>query len=150
MFANRVKEDQVTAPGSTRYASNGAVRIAYEDLGGAGGEPLLLIMGLGVSRFWWPDSLVGALIERGFHVAAFDQRDAGESARFPDSGSVSPLAAVLRRRSPAYTPAWTRCSRSRRGAGAPACTVPRHGPRSAGSAGRCGRAATMRSSIPRA
>jgi pimeloyl-ACP methyl ester carboxylesterase len=103
MFANRVKEDQVTAPGSTRYASNGTVRIAYEDLGGAGGEPLLLIMGLGVSRFWWPDSLVGALIERGFHVAAFDQRDAGESARFPDSGSASPLAAVLRRRSPAYT-----------------------------------------------
>ena len=35
----------------TRYARNGEVRIASEDLGGAGGEPLLLIMGLAVSEF---------------------------------------------------------------------------------------------------
>jgi hypothetical protein len=40
--------------GRVRYAHNGDVRIAYEDLGGAGGDPLLLVMGMGVSRFWWP------------------------------------------------------------------------------------------------
>ena len=44
----------VPATEETRYARNGEVRIAFEDLGGAGGEPLLLIMGLAVSRFWWP------------------------------------------------------------------------------------------------
>jgi len=42
-------------PGQVRYARNGGVRIAFEELGGAGGDPLLLIMGLAVSRFWWPD-----------------------------------------------------------------------------------------------
>ena len=91
------------ATGETRYARNGEVRIAFEDLGGAGGEPLLLIMGLAVSRFWWPPELVDELVRRGFHVAAYDQRDAGQSTHFPDTGPASPIAAVLRRRSPAYS-----------------------------------------------
>jgi pimeloyl-ACP methyl ester carboxylesterase len=89
--------------GSARYARNGAVRIAFEDLGGAGGDPLLLIMGLAVSRFWWPRGLVDELVRRGFHVVAYDQRDAGESTHFPDAGTASPIAAVLRRRSAAYS-----------------------------------------------
>src|SRR6266700_8149671 len=93
----------VPATEETRYARNGEVRIAFEDLGGAGGEPLLLIMGLAVSRFWWPPGLVDELVRRGFHVVAYDQRDAGQSTHFPDTGAASPIAAVLRRRSPAYT-----------------------------------------------
>jgi pimeloyl-ACP methyl ester carboxylesterase len=93
----------VPATEETRYARNGEVRIAFEDLGGAGGKPLLLIMGLAVSRFWWPPGLVDELVSRGFHAAAYDQRDAGQSTHFPDTGAASPIAAVLRRRSPAYT-----------------------------------------------
>jgi pimeloyl-ACP methyl ester carboxylesterase len=79
------------------------VRIAFEDLGGAGGDPLLLIMGLAVSRFWWPDTLVAEFVGRGFHVASYDQRDAGQSTHFPAAATASPVAAVLRRNSPAYT-----------------------------------------------
>ena len=90
-------------PGPARYARNGTAGIAFEELGGAGGEPLLLVMGLGVSRFWWPPGLVAELAGQGFHVAAYDQRDAGESTHFPDAGAGSPLTAVLRRRSVAYT-----------------------------------------------
>ena len=56
-----------------------------------------------MSRFWWPPGLVDELVRRGFHVAAYDQRDAGQSTHFPDTGAASPIAAVLRRRSPAYT-----------------------------------------------
>jgi pimeloyl-ACP methyl ester carboxylesterase len=89
--------------GSARYARNAAVQIAFEDLGGAGGDPLLLVMGLAVSRFWWPQPLVDELVRRGFHVVAYDQRDAGESTHFPDTGTASPIAAVLRRRPAAYT-----------------------------------------------
>jgi pimeloyl-ACP methyl ester carboxylesterase len=77
--------------GATRYARNGDVEIAYEDLGGAGGDPLLLVMGLGVSRFWWQPGLVAELVGRGFHVVAYDQRDAGESTRFPDRDAVQPV-----------------------------------------------------------
>jgi len=90
-------------PGGTRYARNGDAGIAFEELGGAGGEPLLMVMGLGVSRFWWPPGLVAELIGHGFHVAAYDQRDAGESTHFPATGVGSPIAAALRRRSVAYT-----------------------------------------------
>ena len=89
-------------PAVVRYARNGAADIAFEELGGAGGEPLLLVMGLGVSRFWWPPGLVAELAGRGLHVAAYDQRDAGESTHFPAAGMGSPIAAALRRRSVAY------------------------------------------------
>ncbi|AVT41528.1 alpha/beta hydrolase [Plantactinospora sp. BB1] len=86
-----------------RSARNGDVFLAVDELGGAGGEPLLLVMGLGVSRYWWPDGLVDGLVEAGFHVAAFDGRDAGGSTRFDDVPADNPLAALLRRRPPAYT-----------------------------------------------
>jgi pimeloyl-ACP methyl ester carboxylesterase len=104
MFAKQTGEGMTTAgAGEVRYARHGDVRIAFEDLGGAGGEPLLLVMGLAVSRFWWPEALVAELVRHGFHVAAYDQRDAGQSSHFPDAGQASPLAAVLRRSSTAYT-----------------------------------------------
>src|SRR5215467_3390120 len=93
----------VSGSGQVRYAVNGQVRIAFEDLGGAGGDPLLLIMGLAVSRFWWPDALVAEFVRRGFHVVAYDQRDAGQSTHFAEAETASPLAAVLRRRSAAYS-----------------------------------------------
>ncbi|MGP8297917.1 alpha/beta fold hydrolase [Streptomyces inhibens] len=87
----------------TRFAHNGRIQIAFEDLGGAGGDPLLLVMGLGTSRFWWPDGLVGELVRRRFHVVAYDQRDAGQSTRLPDQRVGSPLSALLRRAAPAYS-----------------------------------------------
>lgn len=87
----------------TRFARNGGIRIAFEDLGGAGGDPLLLVMGLGTTRFWWPDGLVAELVRRGFHVAAYDQRDGGESTHLPDRRAGSPIMALLRREAPAYS-----------------------------------------------
>ena len=84
------------------YAHNGSTRLAYDDLGGKGGEPLLLIMGASVTRFWWPAGFVSALIDRGFHVARFDNRDSGQSTRFPMAGR-GPITSVFRLRSSAYT-----------------------------------------------
>ncbi|AGZ41123.1 alpha/beta fold hydrolase [Actinoplanes friuliensis] len=84
-------------------ASNGDVHLAADDLGGAGGDPLLLLMGLGVSRFYWPDGLVAALIGAGFHVACFDGRDSGGSTHFDDAPASDPLTGLLRRRPLAYT-----------------------------------------------
>ena len=91
----------------TRYAHNGAVDIAYDTLisaadGGPAGEPLLLVMGLAVSRFWWPAGLGQEFAARGFAVARYDQRDAGESSRMPGTGSSNPFVAVARKRG-AYT-----------------------------------------------
>lgn len=93
----------IQASSQTRYARNGSVDIAYEELGGARGDPLLLIMGMGVSRFWWPDGFVQMLVEHGFRVVAYDQRDAGESTRLSVASSGSPITALLRRKTAAYS-----------------------------------------------
>jgi pimeloyl-ACP methyl ester carboxylesterase len=86
----------------TEYAAHGGVRIAYDRLSGDG-EPLLLVMGLGTSRFWWPQGLCEALAEAGFAVVRYDQRDAGESTRMPDTSTSNPFAALFGRRGEAYT-----------------------------------------------
>lgn len=87
-----------------RWAENGPVKLAYDRLAeGADGEPLLLVTGLGVSRRWWPDGLCRALAARGFAVARYDQRDAGESTHLPRPDSGNPIAALLRKRGGAYT-----------------------------------------------
>jgi pimeloyl-ACP methyl ester carboxylesterase len=86
----------------TQYARNGPVRIAYDTLAGAKGDPLLLVMGLAVSRFWWPAGLGQAFADQGFAVARYDQRDAGQSTRMPDTAGRNPFLALARQRS-AYT-----------------------------------------------
>ncbi|MGD0704881.1 MAG: alpha/beta hydrolase [Trebonia sp.] len=86
----------------TQYARNAAVNIAYDTVAGSEGAPLLLVMGLAVSRFWWPTGLCQEFAARGFAVARYDQRDAGESTRMPDTGSKNPFVAIVRKRG-AYT-----------------------------------------------
>jgi pimeloyl-ACP methyl ester carboxylesterase len=86
-----------------RWAHNGKVRLAFDALAPNGEEPLLLVMGLGVSRWWWPDGLCRTLAEHGFAVARYDQRDAGESTHLPPTQTRSPFTALLARRGEAYT-----------------------------------------------
>ena len=86
----------------TRYAHNGDVDLAYDDLGGSGGEPLLLVMGAGVTRFWWPRGFLDELIGRGFHIVSFDNRDSGQSTHFPNT-KARPVSSLFRKRPPAYT-----------------------------------------------
>lgn len=87
----------------THYARHGQVEIAWDEWGGGDGEPLLLIMGLGTSRFWWPAGLCRALADEGFQVVRYDQRDAGQSTRMPDTRVSNPFAALFGRRGEAYT-----------------------------------------------
>lgn len=93
---------QVWTP--TRWARNGDVRLAHDAwIGASEGEPLLLIMGLGVNRAWWPDGLCRLLAERGFAVARYDQRDSGESTHLPPTRTRTPVTALLAKRGEAYT-----------------------------------------------
>ena len=88
----------------TRWARNGDVRLAFDTfIGSDDGERLLLIMGLGVSRLWWPDGLCQALAEQRFAVAGYDQRDAGESTHLPPTRTHLPVTALPGRRGAAYT-----------------------------------------------
>ncbi|MFC3383633.1 alpha/beta fold hydrolase [Couchioplanes azureus] len=83
------------------FARHGDVRIAYEVEGPAGGEPLLLIMGLGLQMLFWPEDFRALLTEHGFRVARFDNRDVGLSTHLDALPPPSPLDLALRRR-PGY------------------------------------------------
>ncbi len=78
-----------------RVPSNG-LEIEVDDQGPTGGEPLLLIMGLGMQLIAWPDLLVRDLVARGFRVLRLDNRDAGLSTQFDHLGVPNIAMAALR------------------------------------------------------
>lgn len=87
-----------------RYARNGEVRLAYETFGDiATGEPLLLVMGLDFQMVWWPEEFIARLVDAGFAVVRFDNRDTGLSTHFDPVERPNPWKALLGRVPPAYT-----------------------------------------------
>lgn len=75
------------------------ITIEYEQHGD-GGEPLLLVMGLGGQLTDWPIGFIDVLVGAGFHVTVFDNRDLGLSTAFdwePPSPVRSTLRALMKR-----------------------------------------------------
>ena len=68
-----------------QISANG-VQLEVEDHGPVSGEPLLLIMGLGMQLVAWHTEFVASLVARGFRVIRFDNRDIGLSQRFDQLG----------------------------------------------------------------
>lgn len=60
--------------------SNGDITLTCDTFGEPTGRPLLLIAPMGaVSRLIWHEDFCAGLVDRGFRVARFDNRDAGAS-----------------------------------------------------------------------
>ena len=78
-----------------QIVANG-IGIEIEDQGPPGGEPLLLIMGLGMQLTGWPDELVQDLVSRGFRVIRLDNRDVGLSQGFDQLGVPNLAVAAFR------------------------------------------------------
>ena len=72
-------------PGEQMIEANG-IELCYETFGDPSGEPLLLVMGLGAQMIAWPVELCDALVDRGFHVIRYDNRDVGRSTKIADVG----------------------------------------------------------------
>jgi len=68
-----------------QISANG-ITLEVEDHGPAGGEPLVLVMGLGMQLVAWHPDFVAMLVARGFRVIRFDNRDIGLSQRFDHLG----------------------------------------------------------------
>ncbi|MGY4535539.1 pimeloyl-ACP methyl ester carboxylesterase [Pseudomonas sp. TE3786] len=81
------------------------VELVYEDWGELSAPPLLLIMGLGAQMVLWPDDFCQHLVERGFRVIRFDNRDSGLSSRI---------------NKPFNTPMWKLLARAQLGLRSPA------------------------------
>ena len=78
-----------------QVSANG-IAIEVDDRGPPDGEPLLLVMGLGMQLVAWPDELVALLVARGFRVIRFDNRDAGLSTGFDRLGVPNLAIAGIR------------------------------------------------------
>lgn len=59
------------------------IRLCYEQFGDPDATPVVLIAGLGQQLHSWPDGFVAALVDRGYRVTRFDNRDAGRSTHMP-------------------------------------------------------------------
>ena len=68
-----------------QISANG-IQLEVEDHGPVTGEPLLLIMGLGMQLVAWHTEFVASLVARGFRVIRFDNRDSGLSQRYDHLG----------------------------------------------------------------
>ncbi|MFI6424294.1 alpha/beta fold hydrolase [Promicromonospora sp. NPDC050880] len=91
-------------PSAVRYARHGDVSIAYETFGDlTSAEPLLLIMGLDFQMVWWADEFCAQLVEAGFAVVRFDNRDTGLSTHFDSRTRQHPVRVLLGGTTPAYT-----------------------------------------------
>jgi pimeloyl-ACP methyl ester carboxylesterase len=65
------------------------IRIAFDTAGDPKAVPLLLINGLGLQLTSWPEEFVEGLVDLGFYVIRFDNRDCGLSTKFEAAGTPS-------------------------------------------------------------
>jgi pimeloyl-ACP methyl ester carboxylesterase len=60
---------------------NTGIELCYETFGDPNDETILLVMGLATQMIAWDERFCAMLVERGFHVVRFDNRDVGRSTR---------------------------------------------------------------------
>lgn len=97
-MADAVAEDSAVSTLAWRRGrvnANG-VELAYEELGPARGEAVLLITGLSWQLIHWPESYCQTLAEKGLRVLRFDNRDAGLSSEVPGKIRISLVKSKLR------------------------------------------------------
>lgn len=71
----------------TYFTNVNGLGLAYQDFGDPDDDAVLLIMGLGAQLIHWPDDLVLGLVEQGYRVIRYDNRDAGLSGKLHHEGT---------------------------------------------------------------
>ena len=80
-----------------QFCKVGDVELCYETFGEPGDPAVLLIMGLGTQMIAWHEDFCGQLVDRGFFVIRYDNRDCGRSTRFDQVPPPTPVELALRR-----------------------------------------------------
>ena len=88
----------MSALSEERLAPVNGIEVAYQEAGDPDGEPLLLIMGLATQMLAWDEAFCALLVERGFRVVRFDNRDIGRSTKIESAGVPSRADMLLGRR----------------------------------------------------
>jgi proline iminopeptidase len=71
------------------------ITLEYESLGEQGAPVILLVMGLGMQLVSWPDPFCQRLVQRGFRVVRFDNRDCGLSQKMDHLGKPRLLRVMM-------------------------------------------------------
>lgn len=79
------------------------IEIEYEVMGDPAAQPVLLIMGLGAQLLSWDDRFCKELVDRGFFVIRYDNRDSGLSHKMESAGPADVMAALAGQGKPAYS-----------------------------------------------
>ena len=91
-------------PPNEQFCTAGEVELCYETFGDESGEPLLLVMGLATQMLAWNTDFCRELVDRGFFVIRFDNRDIGRSQSFDETPPPTTVELVTRRlKNVAYT-----------------------------------------------
>src|SRR4051794_12825109 len=69
-----------------RTVEANGISLAYQSFGDPKDRPLLLVMGLATQMLGWHDEFCGLLVDEGFYVVRFDNRDIGLSTHLPEAG----------------------------------------------------------------
>lgn len=77
------------------FVESNRIKLAYEIEGDPAGEPLLLIAGLGLQLTSWPSAFRRQLVNQGFRVIRFDNRDCGLSTKLEQHGKPNLHLAVF-------------------------------------------------------
>jgi pimeloyl-ACP methyl ester carboxylesterase len=77
-------------------AQTNGIELEYETIGDPGNPPVLLIIGWGLQLIAWPDEFCKLLVDQGYYVIRFDNRDIGLSTKI-DWGGVPDIFDVMRK-----------------------------------------------------
>jgi pimeloyl-ACP methyl ester carboxylesterase len=87
--------------GDEQIAPANGIELCFQEMGEADGEPLVLVMGLATQMLAWDEGFCGLLVERGFRVIRFDNRDIGRSTKIESAGVPRRLDMMSGRRASA-------------------------------------------------
>src|SRR5436190_18982588 len=86
-----------------QFAEVGPVTLCYETFGAPTDPAILLIMGLGTQMVAWREDFCQMLVERGFHVIRYDNRDCGKSTSMKGRPATLRQLTTKRVKNPPYT-----------------------------------------------
>jgi pimeloyl-ACP methyl ester carboxylesterase len=70
------------------------IQIEYDTFGDSSSPAILLIAGNGAQIYFWDAGFCGLLVQKGYFVIRFDNRDSGLSTKFEEAGIPDFMAAV--------------------------------------------------------
>ena len=86
-----------------QFAEVGSVTLCYETFGEPTDPAILLIMGLGTQMIAWPEDFCRMLVDRGFFVIRYDNRDCGKSTSMEGPAPTTRELVTRRIAEPAYS-----------------------------------------------